>query len=416
LLSVIAAIALAMPVDAAEPLADAPFSVAAESLFGEARNDGRQGEQGAWELLEGRLANDALHLTFRIEPPRHTLPVEPGPAVLFGGLNLFGDAGGDMGAGMQVDSLAIETLPPCSDRACQYDVEIALPVDDLRPAIERLEIGARLMWVSADLTLVRTFGGGSWLQVLPFAYEGDGVLGAAAGSLGAIKRTSGRMFPYGLFPSELATPIGADPHLFPGGLDYGAEVERRRRDAGDSSQPLQSATGRLQVTLDPACQGSPALTLHDEGGDRIYDSLLHDVKEIDEQVAVPVGVPWWLTLHDGGGIDFDQGRLGWGVRIGPIGTTEAHIAIEADFDCSIPRGVVRVNGEVVGATDHVATPEASVAGAAIASPHVTPPIAASPVEVSDTEPTQAHVALFLVATLAGLVVLAGLRRMRQGRR
>ncbi|MEA2545981.1 MAG: hypothetical protein QOI09_1254, partial [Chloroflexota bacterium] len=112
------ATAAATPATAAAPVADIPFGIATDQLFDEARNDGRQGEQGQWQLLHGRLRADALDLTFKIEPPRVRLPVQPGPAVLYGGLHLFGDAGGDVATGQWVDSLVAVTLPPCANPAC----------------------------------------------------------------------------------------------------------------------------------------------------------------------------------------------------------------------------------------------------------------------------------------------------------
>ena len=356
LLGVFAATTMAAsPPAAAEQLADVPFGVATDGLFDEARNDGRQGEPGRWDLVQGRLHADALELRFRIQPPRVGLSVQPGPAVLFGALHLFGDAGGDMATGQWVKSFVAVTLPPCADDACVYTADIALPVNDLAPAITRLETHGSLMWASAEMTLVRTFGGGSWLQALPFMFGGAGGLGADAGRLGAIVPTKGTMFPFGLFPSEQATRIPADPDLLPAGFDYRAAVEQRRRDAGDSSLSLPTAPGHLHVAINPTCEGSSVLTLHDEAGDRIFDAPLMGVPSIDERLPIPLGVPLWLTLHDGGGIDFDQGRQGWGVRLGPVGTTEAPIAVDASLDCRVPRGTVRVTEAVVAPTASAAT-------------------------------------------------------------
>jgi len=349
LLAVISGTVLAPTARAAEPVADIPFGVATDQLFTEARNDGRQGEQGRWELVGGRLGAATLDLTFKIDPPRVALPVQPGPAVLYGALHLFGDAGGDVATGGWVDSFVAVTLPPCADAACQSTANVALPLRDLAPAITRLETHGSLMWVSAELTLVRSFGGGTWLQVLPFM-AGDGPLDASAGRLGSIKPAAGKIFPYGLFPSSEATPIPAEPDLLPTGFDYGADVERRRGAAGDASVPLSTAPGLLHVTINPTCEGSSVLTLHDEGGDRIFDAPVTGVPSIDQRLPIPTGIPWWLTMQDGGGIDFDQGRQGSGVRIGPIETAEASIAVNASFDCSVPRGVVRVSEAVVAST------------------------------------------------------------------
>jgi hypothetical protein len=420
LLAVLAATAIAPTVTgiaptatatAAPPLADVPFAVATDGLFDEARNDGRQGEPGRWELLRGGSGADALRLTFRIEPPPVGLAVQSGPAVLFGGLHLFGDAGGDMATGLWVDSFTAVTLAPCADAGCQYTTEIALPIHDLAPAIRRLEPQGRLMWVSAELTLVRTFGGGSWLQVLPFMFGGSGPLEAAAGRLGAIGKAAGTMFPYGLFPSEQASRVPADPHLLPAGFDYGADVERRRLDAGDSSLPLATAPGLLRVSINPPCKGPYILTLHDEVGDRILDVPLDGLRNIEKPLPIPVGVPWWLTLHDGGGIDFDQGRRGSGVRIGPIGTTEPPIAVDAAFDCSVPRGVVRVDGAIVAASEAAPTVAVANGPGPLTSPGESRAVPRLDVSAAPSSATPG----VLVVAAAALLLLLGSRTRKRHR-
>jgi hypothetical protein len=402
----VAALAWPLTVAAAEPddLADAPFAVGVDQLFTEAQNDGRQGERGSWELVEGRLGAGGLRLDLGIEAPLVELPVDPGPAVLFGGLNLFGDAGGDVGAGARVDALAAVTLTTCRTNPCRYETTITIPTDDLAPAVRELGEHARLMWVSAELTLVRTFAGGTWLQVLPFMHGGDGALEAVTGTLGAIEPTSGTLFRFGLFPADRATPVPAVPFARPAGFDYAAAVEARRVDGGDDSLPLEAAPARLRVVLDPPCEGSPALTVHDEAGDWVFVERLHQVPELDAPLALPVDVPWWITLHDGGGIDFDQGRLGWGTRIGPIGSDGEPILVEADFDCRVPKGVVRVDGAVVQPVESDAPGAAPTVAPATARPREARTPAASP-SAAAAVPTSSGA---LGGTAAGIAVIIGL--------
>jgi hypothetical protein len=354
----IATITRPMPAEGAEdPVEGLPFAVATEQLFDEAHNDGLHGAQGTWELLRGTLGAGGLRLTFRIEPPVHGLPVASGPAVLFGGLQLYGDAGGDVATGVNVDALTAVTLRPCVDAACRYAAEITLPLDDLGPAITRLEADGRLVWVSADFTLVRTFAQGTWVQVLPFM-TGDAGPAEASGRLGAVEPAAGTLFSYGLFPADQATPIPADPAGFRAGLDYGGVVEQRRQEAGDATPPLPAVPAVLHVAVNPACDASQVLTVHDTTGDRIATLPLLGRPAIEQPVALPVGVPWWLTLHDGGGIDFDQGRHGWGVRVGPIPATAVPLTIQAKFDCSLPRGTFQVTSAPIGPGDGVVGPAA----------------------------------------------------------
>ena len=162
-------------------------------LFDEARNDSRQGEHGSWSLERGRLTNGHLLLHFEISPPSHGLPVNAGPAVLFAGMEAFGGSG-DVGMSEPMAALATTVMPACDDSDCRLSADIDLPTSEIADAIVRLEKRGDLMWVSVNLTLVRTFGAGQWLQVLPLQPAGDGALGARAGQLGAMER-SRRMDP-----------------------------------------------------------------------------------------------------------------------------------------------------------------------------------------------------------------------------
>jgi hypothetical protein len=372
---------------AAEPLERVPLAVGIDGLFAEPKNDGRQRELGSWRLVAGRLGADSLHLTLRIQPPTHGLPVEAGPSVLLGGLRLFGDAGGDVAVGMAVEGLASVTLPPCQGAPCEFEADINLSTAHLPAAINKLEQRGRLTWVSAEMTVVRTFGGGAWLQVLPLQFAGD-ALHAAAGRLGAVRPTAGTIFPFGAFPARAATPVPADPLGFPEGFDYAGVVDGLRRAAGDASSPLVSAPAALNVAISPRCEGSPVLTVHDEAGDWIFQRPLRDQDGLVERLDVPVAVSWWLTLHDGGGIDFDQGRQGWGLRVGPIGSTGEPVEINAVFDCLTPRGSVQMRTAETRPT----TPSPSLA---------------SVPAVPSAAPSLAMAGFVAIVLLAGLVVLVG---------
>lgn len=295
-------------------------------------------------LEEGRLDGARIRLRVVIEPPPHALPVESGPAILFAGMQAYGGSG-DMGAAESIDALATVVLPPCDDTDCRYVADIDLPTDEIPAAIRRLERRAALMWISAELTLVRTFGAGQWLQVTPFiAGTGDGAIEGMAGRLGAIEPVEGILFPFGLFPAEQATPVPKGHWMFTTRFDYGPVVERLRRAEGDRTAPLAMAPGRLRVDIAPNCVHAGHLMLHDAGGDHVYDLNVYKKNRIEAEFSVPPGIPWHLTVHDGGGIDFDQGREGFGIRAGPIETDGSPIAVEAAFDCASMSGKVTVVG------------------------------------------------------------------------
>lgn len=339
---------VASPSAAADPLSDVPFAVGTSVLFDERRNDGRQGRRGSWSLEEGRLDGGRLRLRFVIEPPPHGLAVQSGPAVLFAGMQVYGGSG-DMGAGESIDALATVVLPPCDDDDCRYVAEIDLPTHEIPGAIRRLERNADLMWVSTELTLVRTFGAGQWLQVTPFmAGTGDGGVEGLAGRLGAIEPVGGILFPYGLFLAEQATPVAKGHWMFTTRFDYGPVVERLRKSMHDATAPLAMANGSLRVDIAPSCEHVGHLAMHDADGDRVFDVDAYQKNRIEADVSMPIGVPWHLTVHDRGGIDFDQGRMGWGIRAGWIESDGSPIAIEAAFACEglAGTGTVTVVGGV----------------------------------------------------------------------
>lgn len=351
-MAVFAAFALAATssrASAADPLADVPFAVATDVLFDEARNDGRQGQRGSWSLDEGQLTNGHLNLHFEIDPPRQGLPVMSGPAVLFAGMQAYGGAG-DVGIGEPMKALASAVIPACDDNDCHFSADIDLPADEIANAVRRLEQRADLMWVSVELTLVRTFGAGQWLQVLPLQGGSEGGVGGEAGRLGSIQRTEGTLFPFGLFPAEQATPIPkGGGWMFTTGFDYGRSVERLLKQTADASAALPTVDAGLRVDISPTCEHAAHLTLHDDAGDRVFDAEAFGRSRVEGAARLPIGVPWRLTLQDGGGIDFDQGRQGWGVRIGNIESDGSPVEIDATFDCSIPAGSLEVAGGVAPA-------------------------------------------------------------------
>ena len=335
-----------------------PFAVGADVLFDEARNDGRQGQHGTWSFTAGRLTNGQLRLHFEIFPPSHGLPVESGPAVLFAGMEAFGGSG-DMGIGEPMEALASTVIPACDDSDCRLSADIDLSTDEIAGAVARLEKRADLMWVSVNLTLVRTFGAGEWLQVLPLQPAGDGTLGARAGRLGAMEAIDGTLFPFGLFPADQATPIPkGGGWMFTTAFDYARAVERLRQQADDPSTAIPTVDAAIHVDIKPPCDHAAHLTLHDDAGDRGFDAAAFGTPLIDGKARLPIGVTWHLTLQDGGGIDFDQGRQGWGVRVGDIVSDGSPIEVVANFDCTVPSGSLESPGAPVAPE---APPSAEVA-------------------------------------------------------
>jgi hypothetical protein len=388
---------------ASDELSHVPFAIGTDTLFDELRNDGRQGPGGIWTLESGRLEGDRLRLHLTIEPAPHGLPVKSGPAVLFAGIEAMGGSG-DVGFVERTDALTTTVLPDCDDANCRYTIDVDLATGEIPAAIRRLKQSADLMWVSVELTLVRTFGGGTWLQVIPFGVD-DGSIEGRARRMGAIEANRGTLFPFGLFPSHRSNLVQAGQWMFATRFDYGRTVERLRRDADDATTPLTMAAGHLLVDIAPRCDHAARLTLHDDAGDRAFDAEVLEESRIEGDFEIPIGIPWRLTLHDGGGIDFDQGRQGWGIRVGRIESDGSTVGVHATFDCATATGAAEVIGGVPGPP----TPSAAVL---IPMPTSTgaqslPPAAAS-VPVADSEDRGAGPALALAGVLGLLGLVLGL--------
>jgi hypothetical protein len=403
------------PVSAEDPLAQIPFRVGFDGLFEAPSVGSGSTDAGTWSFERGRLANGQVQLHFEIEPPRQTLPVQSGPAVLFASLDLYGDAGGDMGIGMSIPSVARVVIPACADdAACHYSADISIPTKDLADAIARLETEGDLLSIDADMTLVRTFGAGTWLQVLGLhRLEGFGAGEAAGGRLGAMEPTHGLLSQTGLFPAGQAQPVVAGEGNFDHLLDYGSIVERLRKQAGDTSSPIPTMYTDLHVNFVRGCLGWNVLEFHDFDGNLLfYAQELMGKAQINGATQMPVGRPFYVTVDAGEGIRHPV------IQVGPIEAdgSDDSVVITASMDCATRTGSLRLIGAVGPTPAPTSTPRAtSDTAVPIATSAPTDLPAASPdlTPVDDpllvTLPFVAFGALLLGALVA---LAAGLLRRR----
>jgi hypothetical protein len=280
-------VALATPVSAAPPIdlprLDIDYEYAPPL-------DGRgywvgDPEGGEWHVVGGGLdRDDRLTLEVVIRPPAISVPLEPGPAVLFGTVGLFGDAGGDVATGASVPRIVTTVLPACPDPTdCVYEGSITLPTDRLPRLAERVRNAED--WVSAviGLTLVRTFAQGTWLQVLPLYDENRN---EPDGRLSRPRHIGSRMLALGAFPvgppelwSKRQRPV----------LD---RIERLRRSVDDPSglpatQPLLIDIGTAACT--------PGWTIATATGDVLVD-VTRGGPSAPVQIEAPVGAEWTVSV------------------------------------------------------------------------------------------------------------------------
>lgn len=246
-------------------------------------------EGGEWRVVGGELGrDDRLTLEVEIRPPSITVPLEPGPAVLFGSLGLYGDAGGDVATGASVPGIVTTVLPACPDPTdCVYQGSITLPTDRLPRLAERVRNAED--WISAviGLTLVRTFAQGSWLQVLPLYDESRN---QPDGSVSRPRHISSRMLALGAFP------VGPRELWSRRELTVLDRVERLRRSVDDPSglpdtQPLLIDIGTAACT--------PGWTIATATGDVLVD-VTRGGPSVPVRVEVPVGVEWTVSVPNFG--------------------------------------------------------------------------------------------------------------------
>jgi hypothetical protein len=402
---------------AAGPLADIAFAVGDEELFSGDSPGGGRGENGTWTFKSGRIADGRLKLHFEIDPKPPSLPLRSGPAVLFAGLEMYGDAGGDVGLSATVPTVVHKAIPTCADDAdCHYSVDIAIPTDQIGRTIERLERDGRLMSVSATLTLVRTYGGGQWLEILPFLSRPEGTRGSSAGRVGAMTSVKGEMFWSGLFPASRARPIEKGDYGLAEELDYAAIAERVRQRLGDDSTPIEMVDVDLDVRISPECDYYSELWLHEDGRAHLFHTLAYGKEHVERRTVMPVGVPFFLTLSGGGGVEPPAARLG------PILSNGSAVRVSATFDCDQWTGAL----ELVGAAAPTASPTAvppsprpsvapasttPTAGVVAPSPTTSASAAPSPPAepTSDALPAVPVLVAIVLLAVAGLVGFAAIR-------
>jgi hypothetical protein len=367
----------AAPASGAGPLAEVPFVVSDTGLFGAPSAGGGMGHKGSWAFERGRMTGGNLELHLEVDPPAQTLPVRSGPAVLFAELLLYGTPGGDIGMERALPPIGATEIPACADdAACHYSVDISVPTAGLKDAIASLERGGMLVAVSVQLTLVRTFGAGQWLQVAELLNGPGGNSGSQAGTLGAMTPAHGELFWAGLFPADQALVVPKGAFGQPKPLDYAALVERLRAQAADASTPLAMVDVAIHVRFEPACPYDQELILHDLDRNHLFHAYTDNKHPaIDAVTHMPVGTPWLLTLHGGDGVDF-AGQP----HLGPIQSDGSPVEIHATIDCLGNTGSLELVGASVPTAPPSPTAEASATGesTSLRSAQPTAPASSSP--------------------------------------
>jgi hypothetical protein len=288
---------------------------------------------GSWRISRARYDTDGrLRLRVVVRPFAGSLGLDPGPAVLFGTVELVGDAGGDVGALADVQMVARTNVRPCrAGPSCVYRATITLPTDRITAAAARRPGSA--IWTNVDvrLTLVRTFSQGAWIQVVPGPYQA-----LRGGTLARPRTGASATEVYGLF-----TPAQGQRWLDARGpRDSTPEpilsiVEAARVRAGDRSEVTPLVPVRLDI--DPTdCSGWTMTTVT---GDVAYDEVDRLRGRVRTGVAVPAGTIWYIRAPSLENTSVPEDAVH---SFGPFTAPDGPFSLTGSFSCQAATGDVRL--------------------------------------------------------------------------
>lgn len=243
-----------------------------------------------WNVVASPIEGDTVDLRVLVVAPAVSLPVAPGPAVLYTAVALGGGFAGDVGYGRLV-SVEPTSLPACTGDPCVFETTVSADLRRL-PRIARRVPRLKTVWAEVGFTLVRTFARGTWLQVQGSNRLNDTMF---SGTLGEPMPWMGSSAALGLFPTQGAAAIWRD------GRDRTDDVERLtaawRNVANDTSIPPSTTDIRLVATF-VGCRNVDddrnglAAALRTSAGDLITIRRAKGRDFVDATVAVPRDTSW----------------------------------------------------------------------------------------------------------------------------
>ena len=97
----------------------------------------------------------------------------------------------------------------------------------------------------------------------------------------------------------------------------------------------------VHVRFEPECPYDLELIVHDDLRNHLFHANTdnHD-PTVDGITHMPIGTPWYLTLHGGDGVDFGAPHLG------PIQSEGSPVQLDATIDCVADTGRLELVGAV----------------------------------------------------------------------
>ena len=287
---------------------------------------------GSWRISRARYdADGRLRLRVIVRPFAGSLGLDPGPAVLFGTVELLGgDGGGEVGWFADVKQVARTNVRPCrAGPSCVYRATITLPTD----RIDAVRRPGSASWTSVNvrLTLVRTFSQGAWIQVGPGP---EGPLGG--GTLARPRTGASATEVYGLF-----TPAQGGRWLDARGPDDSTPVpilsivEAARLRAGDRS----AVTALVPVRLDIDPTDCAGWTMTTATGDVAYDEVHRLPGRMRVGVAVPAGTIWYIRAPSLENTSAPEDAVH---SFGPFTAPDEPFSLTGSFSCQAATGDVEL--------------------------------------------------------------------------
>lgn len=292
-----ASLLLAAPVGAVEPTppwTDDEIQLGpAHMLFNDPDNDPSR-RAGTW-VLATELVGDEVVYTLDLQMAAARTELDPGPAVVFWqpvvtwSWDEFSDPPGDWTGPIE----RIAFFPSCDETgACAARLRLTTPSADL---LATARGAASQPTLSLNFTVVRTYGDGSTVMVMP----PDKVVDSKGGSIAAPRSSFGIFFVYHVMP--LRAPRIVDD----GRLDYGSGVVEALAQVSPGSQPTGPVTAinvwdpprpdpsvfelMIDISFDAPCPGDRVFLLTDaEANDRIMLEIdLAGEDGIQEAIELP---------------------------------------------------------------------------------------------------------------------------------
>ena len=285
-------------------------------------NDGRSWQEpGRWSARDIQRTSDGhLRFTLSVTPAPVRLPVRSGPAVLFVGVGMYGGSG-DVGFAQTV-RVTRQAAPACRRDPCTYHFRVDADLSVLPAIAAAAPIDP---YVQADIgfTLVRTFGDGTWLQVMKHFQT------RPSRAVRPGRPLSGRISTMGLVPVRTADAWTEQQDGST--IDLARMVARSTWGLPDPSRPLRTVRVRLAVDA-PGCWPYLRLAIHDDQAARPFDADLLGLDPAGTVVDVPDGLPWTVSLWQGGIFDGNE-TGGISVQAGDFTTAGEDLEVTAHYVC-----------------------------------------------------------------------------------